>query len=24
MIDLFQDPEGRWSSYGYLYELRLK
>lgn len=23
MIDLFQDAEGRWSSYGYLYELRL-
>jgi release factor glutamine methyltransferase len=23
MIDLFQDAEGRWSSYGYVYELRL-
>jgi release factor glutamine methyltransferase len=24
VIDLFQDAEGRWSSYGYVYELRLK
>jgi release factor glutamine methyltransferase len=23
MIDLFQDAAGRWSSYGYMYELRL-
>ena len=23
MIDLFQDAEGQWSSYGYVYELRL-
>jgi release factor glutamine methyltransferase len=24
MIDLFQDEEGQWSSYGYVYELHLK
>jgi release factor glutamine methyltransferase len=24
VIDLFQDAEGQWSSYGYVYELRLK